>query len=1012
MHRYLRLIDNDSDRGGHRGIPVALLSCFKLICSRKEKLLFASTRMNYFKPHYDDVRWPIKEEGTPGMRFPQLGAMHAVAAHFTRFNNPAIVTMPTGSGKTAVISAVPFLLRAERVLVLTPSRMVREQITEEFKGLLDLRRLGVLSLDIPAPAVYSVTSKIDSIHEWSNLRPYDVVVGTPNSISPELPGIARPPLDFFDVVLVDEAHHAAARSWKALLEELFAARQVLFTATPFRRDSRELIGRLVYVYELRDAYHDGVFGQLAYEPVFPQGGDADLAIATAAAARLRADHRAGMAHLIMVRTATRARALQLAELYSQHTDLKLQLVTGNHSLKRLRTTIEQLKRRELDGIICVDMLGEGFNLPNLKVAALHAPHRSLAVTLQFIGRFARTNAPDLGSAVFFALESDMELERQRLYDQGAAWEEIIPNLSSARVLQEEQTREVLGTFQAAEETHDESLDLSLYSLRPYHHVKVLHSPERIDIAQKMQPPPGFGIVHRHVSVEESTAVYVLRRRVKPEWTSVDHLDTVSHELLLLYFHESTGLLFVCSSLRTDGLYDHVAEQFGRVATLRGLSFKKVNRVLLDLADLRLFNVGMRNVAATRGSESYRTMAGPSVDEAIELSYRREFRRGHWFGSALDNGQAVTIGLSTASKVWSNTSSQIPKLVAWCKRLAEKMASERTPHTNSGLDHLATGDEITGIPGNVAYIDWNESTYNSPCSVVYEREDGTAAECQLLDMDLRVDREQIGEETIGVKLVGDGILSHLTFSLENNPVFFEGDGTERIVVQGADVPADITDYLNRHLPTFYTADCGSFEGCNYFDPPNTNVASFDALRIAVLDWSAEGVDIQCEVGDAAPRQRSIHTYLRDHLLRSDAQIVLYDHGTGELADFITLTTRADDILVTLFHCKGSSAPQPGERVDDLYELCGQAIKSGKWISRRLMAEGLKRRSARGSAFLRGTLEEFLLFLDGDLPLSLQITLVQPGLSRASVGPQSGSLLASVDDFVHWGRCARIKVIASG
>ncbi len=502
------------------------------------------------------------------MRQPQLGAMHAIAAHFTRFSNPAIVTMPTGSGKTAVISAVPFLLRAERVLVLTPSRMVREQITEEFRGLLDLRRLGVVSRDIPAPAIYSVTNKITSIQEWSNLRPYDVVVGTPNSISPELPGIARPPLNFFDVVLVDEAHHSAARSWKGLLEELSPAKQILFTATPFRRDKRELVGRLVYVYELRDAYHDGVFGQLSYEPVVPQDGNADLAIARAAATRLREDQRAGLAHLIMVRTGTKARAVQLVELYSQNTDLRLQLVTGDHSLKRLKAAVDKPRQRDLDGIICVDMLGEGFNLPNLKVAALHTPHRSLAVTLQFIGRFARTNAPDLGSAVFFALESDMELERQRLYDQGAAWEEIIPNLSSARVLEEEQIREMLGTFQAAEETHDETLDLSLYSLRPYHHVKVLHSPDRVDISQEIQPPPGFAIVHRHVSAEEATAVYVLRRRIKPEWTSVDHLDTISHELLLLYFHESTGLLFVCSSLRTDGLYDHVAEQFGRGALLR------------------------------------------------------------------------------------------------------------------------------------------------------------------------------------------------------------------------------------------------------------------------------------------------------------------------------------------------------------------------------------------------------------------------------------------------------------
>ncbi|WP_346763412.1 hypothetical protein [Escherichia sp. E4694] len=37
------------------------------------------------------------------------------------------------------------------------------------------------------------------------------------------------------------------------------------------------------------------------------------------------------------------------------------------------------------------MLGEGYDLPNLKIAALHDHHKSLAVTLQFIGRFTRVN---------------------------------------------------------------------------------------------------------------------------------------------------------------------------------------------------------------------------------------------------------------------------------------------------------------------------------------------------------------------------------------------------------------------------------------------------------------------------------------------------------------------------------------------------------------------------------------------------------------------------------------------
>ncbi len=362
-------------------------------------------------------------------------------------------------------------------------------------------------------------------------------------------------------------------------------------------------------------------------------------------------------------------------------------------------------------------------------------------------------------------------------------------------------------------------------------------------------------------------------------------------------------------------------------------------------------------------------------------------------------------------MWSNSSSQIPKLVAWCKQLARKVSSERTPHTNCGLDHLAVGDEITSVPDNVAYVDWNESTYLDPCSVVYERDDGVEAQCQLLDMDIVVDRARINDHRVGIKLVGQGICHELTFDLGRNPIFFEEGERSRITVHGFESGDRIEDYLNHHLPIFYTADCGSFEGCNYFDPPNPNVPPFEATRIEAVDWNAEGVDIEAEVDTPAPGRRSIHAYLRDRLLSSDAQIILYDHGTGELADFVTLIPRADDFLVSLFHCKGSSDPKPGERVEDLYDLCGQAVKSARWVSHKLMAEALNRRHARGSVFLRGTLEEFLRLLTGDVPLSLQIILLQPGLSRAQVGPKAGYILACADDFIHGGRCNRIKAIAS-
>ena len=196
------------------------------------------------------------------------------------------------------------------------------------------------------------------------LSRHDVVVSLPNSISPGIDAVAGPPADFFDLVLIDEAHHGPAPIWRSLLERLSSAKQVHFTATPFRRDRRELTGKLIYTSTTAQAYQDGVFGQLDYRAVTPaRGEDPDRAIARMASEKLRTDRHNGLQHILLVRTGTKVRARELHTLYTDGYGLRLNVVTGDYSLKHLRRTIDLLKAGDLDGIVCVDMLGEGFDLP-------------------------------------------------------------------------------------------------------------------------------------------------------------------------------------------------------------------------------------------------------------------------------------------------------------------------------------------------------------------------------------------------------------------------------------------------------------------------------------------------------------------------------------------------------------------------------------------------------------------------------------------------------------------------
>ena len=50
----------------------------------------------------------------------------------------------------------------------------------------------------------------------------------------------------FSHVYFDEAHHIEAATWKKFKKHCSSARQLLFTATPFREDSRPLDGKIIY----------------------------------------------------------------------------------------------------------------------------------------------------------------------------------------------------------------------------------------------------------------------------------------------------------------------------------------------------------------------------------------------------------------------------------------------------------------------------------------------------------------------------------------------------------------------------------------------------------------------------------------------------------------------------------------------------------------------------------------------------------------------------------------------
>jgi superfamily II DNA or RNA helicase len=80
------------------------------------------------------------------------------------------------------------------------------------------------------------------------------------------------------------------------------------------------------------------------------------------------------------------------------------------------------------------MLGEGFDLPNLKIAAIHNIRKSLPITVQLAGRFTRTKFDEsLGNASIIVnlKDTDVRKELEKFYALALTGIHCYPRLAPA-----------------------------------------------------------------------------------------------------------------------------------------------------------------------------------------------------------------------------------------------------------------------------------------------------------------------------------------------------------------------------------------------------------------------------------------------------------------------------------------------------------------------------------------------------------------------------------------------------
>jgi hypothetical protein len=182
-----------------------------------------------------------------GFRNAQVGAIHAVLAHWSVSHQPCTVVLPTGTGKTETMLGLTVAERAKLVLVIVPTQDLRAQLAGKFKELGVLKGIGVLDQRALLPKVATLSSGLTAADDLEALLGCNVIVSTPALLGRDT-ALFKKLTEEVSHVFFDEAHHLKAASWEALKKAFGNSKIVQFTATPYRLDRQPIDGKVVYQY--------------------------------------------------------------------------------------------------------------------------------------------------------------------------------------------------------------------------------------------------------------------------------------------------------------------------------------------------------------------------------------------------------------------------------------------------------------------------------------------------------------------------------------------------------------------------------------------------------------------------------------------------------------------------------------------------------------------------------------------------------------------------------------------
>lgn len=306
-----------------------------------------------------------------------------------------MVQMPTGTGKTILLAEV---VKREKGKVKNPYVWIvvhRRELVEQIRETLETMLSSSSSTSDAITSLLSDNSRIKVMSiQWLS-RHYQEMEESPS------------------LIVIDEAHHAVAKTYKEVMDAFPEAKKLGLTATPCRLTRRgftDLFDVLLQSWSAKKFIADGWLSLYDYMSIREdsedwrlvnslkkRGADGDFSLremseklnVQPSIERLcdtvmrYAANKKGITYAIDI-----AHAEHIAEAYRQHGINAIAISSKTPNDER-RLTIDKFKAGQIQVLVNVDLFGEGFDCPDVEFIQLARSTLSLAKYLQQVGRGMR-----------------------------------------------------------------------------------------------------------------------------------------------------------------------------------------------------------------------------------------------------------------------------------------------------------------------------------------------------------------------------------------------------------------------------------------------------------------------------------------------------------------------------------------------------------------------------------------------------------------------------------------------